>query len=52
MTKLVLIHKNNIYSFYEGRTKIATVSSAETLDKETLEAYRKNPKSLFEDATE
>lgn len=52
MTKLVLIHKNNIYSFYEGRTKIATVSSAEPLDKETLEAYRKNPKSLFEDATE
>lgn len=49
MTKMVLIHQNNIYSFYEGRTKIVTVSSSEPLDKETLEAYRKDPKSLLDD---
>lgn len=45
-TKLVVIEKNNMYSFYIGQNKIVTVQSDEPISREQLEEYRKDPISL------
>lgn len=45
-TKLVVIEKNNIYSFYIGQNKIVSVQSDEPISSEQLEEYRKDPISL------
>ena len=45
-TKLVVIEKNNVYSFYIGQNKIVSVQSDEPISREQLEEYRKDPISL------
>lgn len=45
-TKLVVIEKNNMYSFYIGHNKIVSVQSNEPISREQLEEYRKDPISL------
>lgn len=44
--KLVVIEKNNKYSFYIGQTKIVSVQSDEPISREQLEEYRNDPISL------
>lgn len=44
--KLVVIEKNNVYSFYIGQNKIVSVQSDEPISREQLEEYRKDPISL------
>lgn len=45
-TKLVVIEKNNMYSFYIGKDRIFTAQSDEPISREQLEEYRKDPISL------
>jgi len=46
MTKLVLIEKDNTYSFFIGKNKIVKINSDIPLTLEEIEDYRKDPISL------
>lgn len=46
---LVVIEKDNTYTFYSGRTKVVKVQSKEAMPLEYLEAYRRDHKLLQKD---